>query len=167
MRTHTALVVATVAALLAGTALAAPKEENKVPDEVKAILDKADSFELYSLDPNFLKDVKDGFHGFKVLGKTEVKEADTRKALVAATVKGAAENKGEVARCFEPRHGIRLTRDKKTVDLVICFHCAQVRVYAHGAEKATGEFLTTNSPQPTFDMVLRDAKVPLPKAADE
>jgi hypothetical protein len=157
----------TLTALLLGALTRADDKakENKIPDETKAILDKADSFELLSLDPMRDKEVKDGFHGWKVLGKTEVKDADTRKGLVAALAKGAADNKGEVARCFNPRHGIRATHDKKAVDLVICFECLQVRVYP---DKGEGEgFLTTAKPQAEFDKVLKAADVPLAKPADE
>jgi hypothetical protein len=159
MRFHRAIVVAMLAPFATGTLAGA---ENKIPDDVKTILEKADKFELLSLDPEYLKEKPaDGFHGWKVLGRTTVKDADARKTLLAAFEKGVEENKGEVARCFDPRHGIRATRGDKTVDLVICFECYQVKVFAGEGERK--DFLVTGSPQPTFDKVLTDAKVPLPK----
>jgi hypothetical protein len=144
------------------------RADNKIPDKVKEALDKAESFDLYSLDPTRLKldEVpKDAFHGRKVLGKTTVKDAETRKKLLAALEKGIAENKGEVAGCFNPRHGIRVTHDGKTYDLVICFECFSAEVY--DGDKKDGSFLVTNSPQPAFNKVLTDAKVPLPKEATD
>jgi hypothetical protein len=170
MLTCRTLALALTAALLAGASPCAgerEEKENKIPDAVKAVLDKADSFELLSLEPSERKEAKGGFHGWKVLGKTEVKDADTRKDLVAALEKGVAENKGEVAKCFEPRHGIRATRDKKTVELVICFECLQVRGYVDNSDKNTDGFLTSKSPQPAFDKVLKGADVPLPEPAGE
>jgi hypothetical protein len=159
------LAVALALTLCAGT-LASAEKESKIPDDVKAVLDKADSFELLSLDPSVDREtVKDGFHGWKVLGKTAVKDADVRKQLVAALAKGAAENKGEVAKCFNPRHGIRATQDKKTVEMVICFECLQAHVYIDKSDKNTAGFLTNKSPQPAFDKVLKDAGVPLPDQA--
>jgi len=155
------LVIAMLAPLAAG-ALASAAEKNQIPDDLKTILEKADKFELLSLEPEHLKEKPaDGFHGWKVLGRTTVKDAETRKTLLAAFEKGVEENKGEVARCFDPRHGIRATHGDKTVELVICFECYQVKAFA--GEGALKGFLVTGSPQPAFDKVLTDAKVPLAK----
>jgi hypothetical protein len=137
-------------------------DRNKIPDDLRTALEKGDSFELYSLDPRRSEEkVKDGFHDWKVLGKTTIKDADTRKKLITAFQKGVAENKGEVAGCFNPRHGIRVTHDGKTIDFVICFECYSVAV--HTGDKREAGFLVTDSPQPTFDAMLKEAKVPLPE----
>ena len=103
---------------------------DNIPDEPRAILDKAEQIELLSLDPvPSIEKLKDGFHGWKVLGKTAVKDAEVRKKLVAAFKKGVADNDGMAAFCFNPRHGIRAIHDGKTVDFVICFECFQVQSY--------------------------------------
>jgi hypothetical protein len=142
----------------------------EMPKDVKAALEKADQWELFSLDPSVLNiegepekyPPKDAFQGWKVLGKTTIKDADKRKELLALLVKGAADDKAQGIRCFEPRHGIRMTIDGKTIDLVICFHCMQAYVYT--GEKKMGYFLTGDAPQAALNKVLTDAKVPLPKA---
>ena len=135
---------------------------DEIPADAKTALEKATEWELYSLDPEHQKDPpKDGFHGWKVLGKTTVKDADTRKTLLAALDKGAKDNDGTVARCFDPRHGIRVKAGDQTIDLVICFECYQVKTFM--GDKLGRGFLTTRSPQPALDKVLTDAKVPLPK----
>jgi hypothetical protein len=146
-----------------GPAARAADKENKIPDNLRAMLEKADQFELFSLSPDELKEKpKDGFHGWKVLGKTTVKDAETRQKLLAALQKGVADSDGSVARCFNPRHGIRVTHDGKTADFIICFECLQVKAFA--GDKSH-DFLTTRSPQPAFDTVLKEAKVPLPEPA--
>ena len=71
----------------------------------------------------------------------------------------AEESEGDAAACFNPRHGLRVTRNGKTIDFVICFECFQVKVF--GGDKDEGGFRITDTPQPSFDKVLRDAKVPL------
>jgi hypothetical protein len=136
---------------------------NDLPKGVRAVLDNADRFEVLSLDPTRQKEKpKDDFHGWKVLGRTEVKDAETRKKVVAALYKGIADSDGKVAGCFNPRHGIRATHDGQTVELVICYECLSMQAYL-GTERSSA--LTTPSPEKTFDQVLRDAKVPLaPKA---
>ena len=158
MRVHRAWLSAVVLALgLAGCSAAA-----EIPAEVKAALAKADSWELYSLDPEQRKDPpKVAFHDWRVLGKTTVKDADTRTRLLAALEKGAKENDGTVADCFNPRHGIRVKAGDKTIDLVICFECYQTAIYT--GEEKTGGYKTARSPQPVLNKVLTDARVPLPK----
>ena len=99
---------------------------------------------LISLDPNLEpKDGKDAdrFHGWKVLGQTTIKDADVRKKVLDAVLKGIQENKGEAANCFQPRHGLHATHEGKTVDLVICFECLQIRAYGDGDNKMKGAWL--------------------------
>src|SRR5260370_3550842 len=106
MRTITSVLAAVVAvALLAGNARA----ENKVPEKIKEALEKATSIELYSLDPTPPKDkLKDDFYGWKILGKTTVRDAETRKRIAEALVPSAADNKRIVGDRFEPRHCLPL-----------------------------------------------------------
>jgi hypothetical protein len=145
-------------------------QQNRIPEAVDRLFDKAETFELYSLDPERKFDkggkvveVKDGFHGWQVLGKTLVKGEVERKRLADALRLGAEDNFGMAALCFIPRHGLRLKGGGKTVDLVICFECLQVQVYADN-EKPEG-FLTTGEPQEVFDATLKAAGVKLPKPA--
>jgi hypothetical protein len=149
--------------LMASLASTASAEEVLPSKHLVSILEKATELELFSLDPA-TRNEKDGFHGYKVLGKTTVKDADTRKLLVAAFKKGVEEDT-KVANCFIPRHGVRLKIDKTTVDLVICFECAVVHQYY---DNNTGPgFAISKSPQPAFDKVLKDAGVPLPKPPEK
>src|SRR5262245_43073860 len=95
--------------------------------DARAILEKATEWELLALDPVERKpDPKTAFRGWKVLGKTAVKDKDARKALLAALDKGIAD-KAEQKRkerekgllteigCFQPRHGLRATAGGQTV----------------------------------------------------
>jgi hypothetical protein len=135
---------------------------DKVPEHLLTLLEKAERFELLSLNPERAKEkAVDDFHGYKVLGKTTVTDAAVRKKLVAALKKGVEDNDGAAAGCFNPRHGIRVTRDGKTADFVICFECLFVQVHVGG--KLEKGLRTTDSPRDTFDGVLKDAKVPLPE----
>lgn len=143
--------------------------EDKTPDyqhlpkDVEAILAKPDRLELFSLDPAMPDEKpKNGFHEWKVLGSTVVKDAKTQAALVAALQKGIAES-NVVASCFDPRHGLRATQGGKTVDLVICFRCRSIEV--HRGDQRSFVWVTV-SPQPALDKVLKDANVPLAKKVD-
>jgi len=145
-------------ALLGGRAPA-----NRPPADAQAVLDKAESLQLLSLDPDEKAGPKarNHFHGYRVLGSTEVKGKADRQKLLAALSKGLADSDGTVARCFIPRHGIRASQGGKTVELVICFECLQVRGYLDGKRF---DLSTTAGPQPAFDALLKAAKVKLPAA---
>jgi hypothetical protein len=143
----------------------------KIPQNVRTALEKADQFELLSLDPASLDPSRpaikpeNSFHRWEILGKTEVNDIETRKKLVAALQKGIGDHPNNyVVNCFNPRHGIRVTSEGKTVDLVICFECENIYIHA-GNDSDEKCYQTTNSPQPVFDEVLRQAGVPLPKPA--
>jgi hypothetical protein len=155
-------------------------QENKIPDQAREILEKATRFELLSIGygsstknrpegdtkegfpkEDFPKEdfPKEDFHGWRVIGKTTINDPDIRKRLVAALEKGVEENKGDSMKCFDPRHGVRVTRDGMTADFVICFQCFQAIVYVAGEKEQ--RFLITDSPAPVFNQTLRDAKIPL------
>jgi hypothetical protein len=138
-------------------------DESSLPAKARTILEKAEQLELYSLDPVQAKK-DDSFRGWKVLGKTTVKGDAARKQIVNPLLEGIAKSDGG-ARCFIPRHGIRATFDGKTVDLVICFECSWVYVFYDKDEKRQASVATAPSPQPSFDGVLAEAKVALPKPA--
>lgn len=146
----------------------APK--NPIPDKVERLFDKAETLELYSLNPDLGpgeggRPLTDGFHGWQVLGQTEVKEQADRKRLADALRLAAEDNFGMAAACFNPRHGLRLKQGDATIDLVICFQCLQVLVYEK--DKKREAFLTTHGPQPAFDAMLTKADIPLPKQAKD
>src|SRR5262249_36926151 len=148
--------LALAAALAAAPAAGAREKDNKFPDGALKVLEKADSYELLSLDPG-TEGVKDGFHGWKVLGKTTVKDKKARALVLGALKKGVAE-RGRPWKCFEPRHGPRATHGGTTVELVICFECGQVVVHVG---KAESKVWTSPSPEPTLDKVPKDAGVKL------
>ena len=144
--------------------------------DARAVLEKAMEWELLALDPFTEKpDPKDAFRKWKVLGKTAVKAADSRKTLLAALDKGIADKaeqkrkereKGIVTEsgCFQPRHGIRATAGGQTVEVLICFECTPVEFFL-GERK--GAAFTDESPQDAFDKVLKDAGVSVaPRLSD-
>ena len=134
---------------------------NSLPPAVDQALSDSSSFVLLSLNPDPRAAPTEGkrIHQWNVLGEAVVNDPSTRYKLIAALRAGVAENNGEVADCFNPRHGIRVTDDGKIHELVVCFECYQIRWYADGEMVKTT--LVTGSPQSTFDQVLKDADIPL------
>jgi len=153
-------------ALVIGLSAQGDGQENKIPEHARAILENATQFELLSIghNPSQRSSAQD-FQGWHVLGKTTVKDPNTRKRLVAALVKGVEENKGDSMKCFNPRHGIRVTHDRKTADFVICFECFQVMVYVAGEKEQ--RFLITDSPASVFNQTLQNSNIPLARESEK
>jgi hypothetical protein len=118
---------------------------------------------LYSVDgrdfePGQAPKAEETFHGYPVLGKVEIKEADKRKEIMAALKDGMARSDGKMAKCFWPRHAVRAVEQGKTVDYVICFECYQLQVHLDGTAKTEP---TLREPQSVLNKHLKDAGVPL------
>lgn len=141
---------------------------SKLPSDVVAVLENADTFELLSLDPEH-ESTGNGRQQWPELGKTAIQSPETRQRVLAALNQGVAEG-GTAAKCFFPRHGIRAVRGDTTVDLVMraraCFECHQIYVYFDGKRSASA-VLTSGSPEATLDEVLKTAGVPLAKKRSE
>jgi RNA polymerase sigma factor (sigma-70 family) len=142
-------------------------KESAIPPQFRKALELAETLELYSLDPSrAVAQDEAAFHEWKVLGKTEVKKESLTK-LVAAFKKGVKEADQKVSvGCYRPRHGLRATVDGKPYDFVICFECVVVMIYGGNAEKNAG-FHVSRSPAETFNRILTDAKIALPKQPGE
>src|SRR5262245_57513543 len=82
------------------------------------ILANATELEVYSIDPA-VKVEKDGFHGYKILGKTTVKKEEAVKELVAAFKKGVEEAEKARQKDYQPRHGLRFKIRDTTIDVIL------------------------------------------------
>jgi hypothetical protein len=123
-------------------------------------LSTAETYELISLEPDMRTATPSGvrYYNHGVLGSTSITDPATRRRLNDALQAGVRSSDGTVMACFNPRHGIRVTRGGVVSEFVVCFECRQVRVYRDGK---TYHFLTSDSPQKVFDAVLKSANVPL------
>jgi hypothetical protein len=137
------------------------KLSNKIPEPVRQALESAPEFELLSLDPRQPdEDSPSEFYRRKVIGKIIVKDMALRNRLLAVFDAGVREP-AEPAKCFDPRHAIRVRHAGKTFYLTICFHCNQVYVFVDDRLNDKYDFLTAKSPLPVFDEELKSAGVPL------
>ena len=128
-----------------------------------SVLETSSEFTLYSLRPDGSDDTttpvtKEKFGSYPVYGKVSITASEIKTELLNALRRGIEENKGEVAGCFEPRHGIDVVKGWRRISLVICFECSQIYIGEGGRSR---QVLVTSTPQKVFDRVLTDAKVPL------
>ena len=143
--------------LCASLTLADDPPKNELPKSVVEVLQNATEFELYSLDPELpLEKPTNDFHGWKVLGKASIKDVKAREKLTKAFLKGVDDSTGEAKRGFKPRHGIRVTYKKKTVDIVMSFQYLQSVVYEGDADKDL-TIRHTSTPSTVFDDAVKAA----------
>lgn len=153
---------------LVGCAVAAAafawKHRHDMPLAASRELENADQYELLSLYPYLsgpltgpLPSSAEFFYGHWVLGRTLVGDPAMRRKLNDALREGAKQSDGRMMACFNPRHAIRVRHGSQVTDFVICFECRQVEVFRDGKQIAF--FLTSASPQATFDQVLKDAGI--------
>jgi len=103
------------------------------------------------------------FHGFPILGKVAITDRGERRKVWAAIQDGMSGSDGQMAKCFRPRHGVRVVEGGKVVDYVVCFECFRVDIHTGEQTEIRG---ITRDAQPILDRHLTAAGVPLvPKPA--
>jgi hypothetical protein len=124
-------------------------------------LSPPDKLVLYSIDGYVERDAmpegQELLHGFAVLGKKEIGDAALRQSFVDKLSRCIDDSGGELASCFWPRHALRISRNGKTEDYVICFKCLQVYRY-QGNKKET--LPITRSAVEFFDQQIEQADLP-------
>ncbi len=129
----------TLVIVVAGSLLAACGKNPGFEPTQNAVLERADTGELFSLDPSPpgeqpLTPAED-FRGYRILGKATLSK-DERDRLIEASRAAIDSSNGEAAKCFNPRHGLRIVAQGDTVELVICFECQQMQIW-QGASDST------------------------------
>jgi hypothetical protein len=97
------------------------------------------------------------FHDWPVLGKTEIVDGQQRLEVLAA-LRSAINQGKHTAKCFWPRHAIRIVSKGKMTEYLICFECAQVHIYRDGGVTVQA---INGVQQDVLDQYLKDAGVPL------
>lgn len=127
-------------------------------------LDAPEQITLYSIDGRDEErrgeaKASEFFHGYPVLGKVEISDSGKRNELIAALKDGITRKPDSPAKCYWPRHGLRVTQKGKIVEFVICFECSRFEEF-EGATKVRHELINRDI-QPKFDKPLQDAGIPL------
>ena len=121
----------------------------------REVLSAPESFELMSLLPERGDHPPAGagedFHGYRVLGRAFVTDASEREELLDAFEPGVKESDGRVAKCFNPRHALRIRKGARTIDLAICFECLQSIIYEGSTERRV---IHTQGAEQRFDSAL-------------
>jgi hypothetical protein len=124
---------------------------------------------LYSIDfrevaPEFQEeetekpknDGKERIGGYVVLGKIEIKNPQQRKEIMDS-IREAIRKPAEQAKCFWPRHLIRLEERKGASEIVICFSCSGYTASGHLATEGIQPI--SDHPKALLNSILKDAKI--------
>lgn len=128
------------------------------PASTREVLENADSFIIIATDPegsasNRSQSLPEMFHEFPVIGKAEVKDKKTQNEILQALYSGVGKANGETSKCFNPRHGIRATKDGQVVEVLICFECGPIWVFPATSTKVS----TSKHPANTFNRIWKSA----------
>lgn len=121
---------------------------------------------LYSLSPNRVgrdkgkRNRKEIFHGYRIIGKVEIKDEEARQEIFNALHDGIDNKDGRRMDCFEPRHGIRTVENGKNADYVICYKCLNISLYKDGSRKYQRKY-TTRDPATVLNKHLKAAGISL------
>ena len=133
-----------------------PVAQKALSDSVRSLLRPESRVFLYAMHPELprgrARKRADLFHGYRVLGRAEIKGASEKQALLDALAEGITSSDGGIAYCFEPRHALRIQTGDARLDLNICFECLQI--FPHGFNGDRG-IPVTRSPEAVFDAALK------------
>lgn len=107
------------------------------------------------------------FRGYPILGQVDLSGADTAEQFLVMLEDRIGSEQGLIAGCFIPRHGLRVVRDGRVTDYVICFQCTNFEWYVGGAEDRVGQQSISAKYGPVFSQPLIDAGIELALSVDE
>jgi hypothetical protein len=95
-----------------------------------------------------------------VLGRTEI-TGPARKREVIAAIKEAIKHPGRLAKCFIPRHVLRIENENDTIALVICFECGIYQLFRNKIERFEKQGRVGTSAEKLFNEILTEAGIPV------
>lgn len=109
------------------------------------IPDDPDELILFSVDGRVLEELpenrpapngRDLLYECPVFGKVQITDPELRRQVIAAVKTDIRVGRPFQMKCFEPRHVLRVVKDGRTVDVLICFECRIYGLYLDGSARA-------------------------------
>jgi hypothetical protein len=155
------------AALVLGCQKKSRRATTHYTNNKQAAFESPDAMTVYAIDTKPSDDdTVERFHGHPVLGKVELTEVAQCQELANGLQEGiAAGELPPLADYFEPRHGIRVVKQGKTFDYLICKHYLQIRMLSpHRTDMSIATTPQQNevgrTPQRIMDGYLTGAGIP-------
>ncbi|HSI82973.1 MAG: hypothetical protein ACAI35_19430 [Candidatus Methylacidiphilales bacterium] len=146
------------------------QKQDPWPKDFEEALQNPGKVTLYSLDPLRMNSVEqrqhegEALYQYKVLGKTPLSAGQAKEAI--AEFKTAVTLwDGDWAKCFNPRHALRIERDGgQSYDLLLCYECSRMLAWKDG--KYMFHYGVGGQPE-KLNALLSAAGVPLAKKPGE
>ena len=136
------------------------ESQHKAAASLRAVSVQDASVRLYTLDPRLSASPstvnEKVFHGFAILGASDISSENEKKILLEALATGMQNRPSVTPSCFYPRHGLAIRSRTDHSDYVICFECHKVKVYN---PRAT--FLIADTPRNTFNAIATEHRLPI------
>lgn len=122
---------------------------------------------LFALNPHYerggAESEEERFHGYRILGGSEIKEPERRAKLLNA-LKEVSLKTNDRAKCmFAPRHGLRTESAGKVWEYLICFECDTMYVFSGDLKEHR---VIPKAPADLFNRTLREEGLPVPSGAE-
>ena len=137
-------------------------ESIKLYEAIVRATHSPDSITLYSItreEETHLRKDSFGFHRFKILSQRTITDPGKYPELLTALKNGFSPVNFEINCGFSPHHGLRLSKGKRNLDLLIGFNCALVLGYDSG--QRLGPFYIPRSAEPELNKVLASLGLPI------
>ena len=113
------------------------RDQQKKVSELKQLLPAVSSGVLLSLDyhkrlnpgkpkPKNFRD-KDYFHDTKIVGQVSLTREQTSELLKRVLI--GLEEEAIPWMCFDPRHGLQVIIENRTIEFLVCFECGSLYIY--------------------------------------
>ena len=113
------------------------RDQQRKIGELKQLLPTVSSGVLLSLDyrkrlnpgkpkPKNFRD-EDYFYDTKIVGQVDLTREQTRELLDRVLI--GLEEESESWMCFNPRHGLQVMIENRTIEFLICFECGSLYIY--------------------------------------
>lgn len=140
--------------------------KKEIPKVVWKCLTSSKEMFLISLDPmvkkrdnkNAASSSKTYFYGFVELGRTKINNQIERTKIAEEIKASISDLSVNQSKCFWPRHAIFVTDGKLAFEILICYECHGIEIYA-GNKRIFNDSIG-GSPA-YFNELLRNANLPL------
>ncbi|VTR93247.1 Uncharacterized protein OS=Pirellula staleyi (strain ATCC 27377 / DSM 6068 / ICPB 4128) GN=Psta_0497 PE=4 SV=1 [Gemmata massiliana] len=106
-------------------------------------------------------DNREQLYKYSVLGRVAITDPERRREIVSAVQRDIRAGAPAQARCFYPRHIVRVVKDGTTIDTVICYECHNFKVHVNGGFHRGLTRAIGSESRPLLNQILADAGVPL------
>ncbi len=164
----------------AQTQIPAPLTQSQIrqlfPGTTASVATHPDKFVLYAIEPMQMQlappksktpFLPNSVDGYKITGKAVITDRSEQERLIASAFYTATPSTRSARldigmACFNPHHALRLVKNKRVIDVIICFGCGNTQIWENGEQK-TGDLPANRDAEEYVASVLRKHHIHQPR----